>query len=436
MVKLKRPMMSDRNLKEDKNEHYIYYNSLGRRFCEGKEPLPEFEDWNASSTKDALEKFWKGMEITSSNDKGVTFTVNGKKGSLRVNGYMLILNMDDGKGESQYPLKNINNLSMADIFESLSNLLSKRGIKVTNEAKTYIPLEDFVANPEDLHPETLGRENNPNMDMEISPTDDTLEMPVLDNEESDNEYVKEYIMSRFLEMVRDSLLVCDTHPEAEPEEKEVDYDTCWDCVDDVKEDNSCDCVEFLIYLSPSYSMSKMSNIVIPIRVGKCDKMFADGTFALQVPSINFPDASMVFNDDYPENAHELYDKAIQDYIDNDISFYALTPMEPDNLQEAKAALVDYINSMAESYMEKKNLLDDSLSVKESKLLNEGRYFIVPEDTDIESDGSIERITPLGFTDLNAAKNSLLSLSDSGKFPYGLKIMDTNLTNDRTKWTLL
>jgi hypothetical protein len=92
--------------------------------------------------------------------------------------------------------------------------------------------------------------------------------------------------------------------------------------------------------------------------------------------------------------------------------------------------------MADSYQNKKMELSDALDLKGDSLLKESRYFIVPSDTDLTSDKEVNKLTPLGYTDLAIAQNELNNLADSGRYDFDLKILDTNFSNNKEKWTLV
>lgn len=182
-----------------------------------------------------------------------------------------------------------------------------------------------------------------------------------------------------------------------------------------------------IYLSPSFAIDQLSKIVLPLCISGRK---------VEMPIADIPDPDAVFDGDYSENALSEYDNAVQDYLLNDAPMSDIAVLDLDNADEVKAQVVDLINTMAGDYQKKRDGLSDSLDIDGESLLEESRYFIVPSDTDLSSDKKVKKLTPLGYTDLPIAQNELKELADSGRYNFDLKILDTNFSNNKEKWSLL
>ena len=183
-----------------------------------------------------------------------------------------------------------------------------------------------------------------------------------------------------------------------------------------------------VYLTPSYSISPVADIVIPIRI-------LNNTVSLPIADIPSPDS--VFGDTpKKDTAIQDYSKAIQDYLIRDVPFSDIAPLELDNADMIKGTLVEHINNMAEQYLSMKSALIDDMDIKGESLLKESRYFIVPDNTDLSSDKEVEKVNKIGYTDLAIARNNLRDLQDSGKYDFDLKILDTHYSNNRDKWEIL
>ena len=183
-----------------------------------------------------------------------------------------------------------------------------------------------------------------------------------------------------------------------------------------------------VYLTPSYSISPVADIVIPIRI-------LNNTVSLPIAEIPSPDS--VFGDTpRKDTAIQDYSKAVQDYLIRDVPFSDIAPLELDNADMIKGTLVEHINNMAEQYLSMKSALIDEMDIKGESLLNESRYFIVPDNTDLSSDKEVEKVNKIGYTDLAIARNNLRDLQDSGKYDFDLKILDTHYSNSRDKWEIL
>lgn len=234
--------------------------------------------------------------------------------------------------------------------------------------------------------------------------------PVMEDPTIDNSPVfQDVAKSRFMEKLSKSLIIA---PEYKGE--------C-NCLD------ACDGDLVWLYLSPSYAIDQLSDIVLPLCItGR----------KVTMPVVEMPDPNAVFGGDFSENALAEYDNAVQDYMLNDAPMSDIAMLDVDNADDVKAQVVDLVNTMADSYQNKKMELSDALDLKGDSLLKESRYFIVPSDTDLTSDKEVNKLTPLGYTDLAIAQNELNNLADSGRYDFDLKILDTNFSNNKEKWTLV
>ncbi len=234
--------------------------------------------------------------------------------------------------------------------------------------------------------------------------------PVMEDPTIDNSPVfQDVAKSRFMEKLSKSLIIA---PEYKGE--------C-NCLD------ACDGDLVWLYLSPSYAIEQLSDIVLPLCItGR----------KVTMPVVEMPDPNAVFGGDFSENALAEYDNAVQDYMLNDAPMSDIAMLDVDNADDVKAQVVDLVNTMADSYQNKKMELSDALDLKGDSLLKESRYFIVPSDTDLTSDKEVNKLTPLGYTDLAIAQNELNNLADSGRYDFDLKILDTNFSNNKEKWTLV
>ena len=201
-------------------------------------------------------------------------------------------------------------------------------------------------------------------------------------------------------------------------------------------DDKEDCGELVsVYLSPSYAMSKLSDIIVPIYVRYNDDM---KDYMLSIPAIEtVPEPLGVFNNaDYPEDAAKVYDTAVQDYLLNDVGYSDVMPLNTENVSEVKARVVDFINGLAEDYQNKKSNLNSEMQILGESLLKESRYYIVPDTTDLSSDKPVNKLNHIGYTDLDIARSDMAELMASSKYPYGLKILDTNFSSDKEDWEIL
>ena len=191
--------------------------------------------------------------------------------------------------------------------------------------------------------------------------------------------------------------------------------------------DECDHIGW-VYLTPSYSIKPVADIVIPIRI-------FNNMVSLPIADIPSPDS--VFGDTpKKDTAIQDYSKAVQDYLIRDVPFSDIAPLELDNADMIKGTLVEHINNMAEQYLSMKSALIDDMDIKGESILKESRYFIVPDNTDLSSDKDVEKVNKIGYTDLVIARNNLRDLQDSGKYDFDLKILDTHYSNNRDKWEIL
>ena len=200
-----------------------------------------------------------------------------------------------------------------------------------------------------------------------------------------------------------------------------------------EEDN---CGELIsVYLSPSYAMNKLSDIIVPVYVRYNDDL---KDYMLSLPAIEtVPEPLGVFNNaDYPEDAAKVYDTAVQNYLLNDVGYSDVMPLNTENVSEVKARVVDFINGLAEDYQNKKSNLNSDMQLLGESLLKESRYYIVPDTTDLSSDEPVNKLNHIGYTDLDIAKSDMAELMSTSKYPYGLKILDTNFSSDKEDWELL
>lgn len=428
------------------NDRIYIYNENGKRVYESVNPDTPFKGWKHPDTKEALENLVESLEILDtkdSDDKGLTFMLKGKKGNLKVNGYMLILTIDDGKGSMQFPIKNINNLKLKDVLLALKTLLNKRNIEVKNEALAYLPInnialynngslrdaieddeldiEETSKEPEDLDDYVYddGFDTVQDLEQQDEELDDIEDE--LDNTEddSDKRELDRRVVDKFIEQLNQSLLPCSGDINSKLDDNQED---------DLTND---DCTEVLYFLSPSYAMGQMSNIVVPIRI--CfNSQDLPNVISLNLPSISLPEAEMVFDSEYPEDAYIKYDKAIQDYINNDVTFSSIMPISIDNLDDCKARVIQFINELSEDYHNKKSKLDAVLNNKEddSSLLNEKRYYLIPKGTDLDS-SDVKKFT-LGYEDKPNP-----SILNELRPKYGeLEILDTKDSDDKSVWEIL
>ena len=482
-------------------KYFIEYDSDGNRVDEGyivegdnkedKEVKKEEEDkkepvdWNNKEVQDEVIKAIKGIKIDTgktSKDK-LIFTYNGKNGSLRLQGYMLVLDLDtdDDVPPTNYPVKDKNNLSVKNLLDTVKVVFSRRESinKVTenyshsdnseSDSNYYILSSDDKSQWKEIAGRSYGygskieamdrarrlARRNPEMSYGVtySPVDSSyfayetfwdaideekikvdvvdLDSPVEEEYDNDsdnrmrNESIEDHTQfhdsiavfndvakERFLSQLSDSLIIA---PECKGE-----------CM---MQDRDPDTKVIWVYLSPSYAISRLSDILVPI----CLK----GN-TLSMPMADMPSPDAVFDGNYTSDSMNDYDEEVQNFIMNDAPLSDLMELELDNADDAKARVVDVINSMSEDYQNKRNQLEDDLDLSGESLLRESRYFLIPAEVE-PSDMSMEevkKITPMGFTDLSIAQDNMKEVSDSGKYSYGLSILDTHFSNNKEKWEKL
>jgi hypothetical protein len=406
-------------------KYFIEYDSDGNRVDEGyivegdnkedKEVKKEEEDkkepvdWNNKEVQDEVIKAIKGIKIDTgktSKDK-LIFTYNGKNGSLRLQGYMLVLDLDtdDDVPPTNYPVKDKNNLSVKNLLDTVKVVFSRRESinKVTenyshsdnseSDSNYYILSSDDKSQWKEIAGRSYGYESkveamnrarrlarrNPEMSYGVtySPVDssyfayetfwdaideDKIKVDVVDldspveeeyDNDSDNRMRNESIedhtqfhdsiavfndvaKERFLSQLSDSLIIA---PECKGE-----------CM---MQDRDPDTKVIWVYLSPSYAISRLSDILVPI----CLK----GN-TLSMPMADMPSPDAVFDGNYTSDSMDDYDEEVQNFIMNDAPLSDLMELELDNADDAKARVVDVINSMSEDYQNKRNQLEDDLDL--------------------------------------------------------------------------
>lgn len=463
-----------------KNEiYFIDYDEEFNRIDEGY--ITEADDkekkvfsWKDEDVQKAVVDSIKGMEIDKSKttDKELIFKFNGKNGSLHLQGYMLVLDTDtdDKIPPTSYPVKDKGNLKLDNLLETIKTVFSRRESKKEepkeekrldeeNQKEEKTESLDTVENKdsEELKEESISEDDNKEEKIESVDAaenkeaeeqkeadfneenkeevtqdlpEDKGELTEVEESKKDNsnedlevvtESVEEHIdgvpnfrsslvfqditKERFFDQIKDSLIVA-------PEFKgDIDIERIKDPI--------------WVFLSPSYAISQISHIVVPV-------MIHDRKVSLPVADI--PEPSAVFDGEYTEDALADYGMAVQEYLLKDAPISEVLELDIDNSEEAKTLVVDLINRMAEDYQAKREQLANSLDLEGEDLLKESRYFIVPEDTDLTKE--VNKINQVGYTDLGLAKKDLEEMIDSGQFPYSLRILDTNFSKNKEKWTLL
>lgn len=386
--------------------------------------------WKDSSVHKEIEKAIEGVVVdkNATTDKELVFTYKGKKGSLHLQGYMLVLDFDtsDNVPPTNYPVKDKNNLSLDNLIASIKTVFSRRKTesRLQFEGDDQIDVLDMEVSPDEVVSDTEVIDDSENTDIDtegipnVSFDDDSDKDPEDSRIELLNSPVlKDVALSRFKEALGKSVaIIMDDNPVFPICDSEEG------CEDDGGE-------VILLYLSPSYSISPLSNIIVPF--------YIDDKLTLNVPAIDsLPDPEVVFNGEYPSNALDVYNNSVQNYIYNDIPYSSVLPIGLDNSEEAKARVVDVLNTLAEEFYNKKSQLESELDLKGNELLDESRYFLVPANSDLSSDKDIERINKLGFSDLDSAKSTLQEWANSGKYDFDLKILDTHFSNNKEKWEIL
>ena len=223
--------------------------------------------------------------------------------------------------------------------------------------------------------------------------------------------------TKLLEKLGDSLIIVS-------DSKKENLDEDMDALDDDKIDDSNIA---MICLSPSYAMNPLSTIVIPVSL--------NGRM-VSMPLADIPDPEVVFDGNYTENSMSDYDSAIQDFILKDAQKSDLMELSLDNVDDVKARIVDAINSMAEDYQNNKSKLENLLDLSGDSVLKEARYYLIPMGDDPKTMDDVKKITPMGFTDINIARDSMHDFSENGKYTDGLVILDTHFSNNNEKWEIL
>ena len=358
--------------------------------------------WKNTDVQDAIRNAIDGIVINKdkTSDKELVFTLNDKNGLIRLQGYMLILDMDteDGVPPVNYPVKNVNNLTLDDLISTIRTVFSRMESKRMDESN----IMDSINPEEDNKP--LPPMDRPNPFPPISsPVYPMHTDPVFHDIAKD----------RLFEELSKSLILVPVVPENHHPQCLSVNEPCEDML--------------FVYLSPSYAIEPKSDIVIPISLK--DRM-------VSMPVADMPDPNIVLDGVETQDPISFYDKSVQNYMTQDVPMSDIIKIELDNLNDVKGSVVNLINTMSEDYLNKKMNIEDKLEVEDGDILNESRYFIVPADTDLSEDKEVTFITPLGYTDLSIAKDGLNDLLQSGRYDSGLKIIDTNYSKNKNKWVLL
>lgn len=469
---------------KSKTESLVYFidydenfNCVNEGYLREAEEKPQAISWKDGDVQKAITDAVKGLKIDQSKttSKELIFTHNGKNGSLHLQGYMLVLDTDtdDEIPPTSYPVKDKNNLTLDNLLSTIKTVFSRResavkSVKESVKLDENAPEQFFVLRGDtvngDIHWDDLIegfdvehdaarlvdrlslRESDPDIvygytegvalgddhsvfwdaldkgwvrvTIKDSVTEKRMDEAVEDHIDyhyqdpkiDDSPVFQDVAKSRFMEALSNSLLIAPKFT-GECNNPYCDNpDVVW------------------IYLSPSYAINQLSDIVVPLCLDNR---------TLSMPCVDVPEPDAVFNGDYSENSLTDYCDTVQDFILNDAPVSEIGQLDMDNTDELKAMVVSFINSMADDYQKKQAELDKDLEINGDGVLNESRYFIVPGDTNLEStDSEVEKLTPLGFTDLTVARNELKNMADSGRYNFDLKILDTNFSNNKEKWTIL
>lgn len=335
------------------------YNRISESFClESSSKIT----WNSKSVQDKVESEIEGLKVDKENttDKELIFTYNGKRGSLHLQGYMLVLDLDteDNIPPTNYPVKDRTNLTVDNLLDSVKVVFNRRGKKE----------ESFNIEEPQLNPVLSG--------VAVDRLRDSLAKSIILVENSNRTY-KDY----------------------SPEE------VIW------------------AYLSPSYSVNPVTDIEIPIVI-KDNAVF--------IPLGEIPSYELVFLSEEP--SLEGYKEAIQNYILEDVPLSQYSMLGLDNSDYIRASIIGAINGIAEEYLNNRKELEQHLEYPEEKILEESRYFLVPEDSVIPD--NVNPINKIGFTDLSVAKEELARLIESGQYQGSLKILDTHYSDNKEKWEII
>lgn len=482
------------------SKYFIDYDEDYNRVDEGYLTESEDKEektisWKDEEVQKAITDAVKGLEVNKSKttDKELVFKYNGKNGSLHLQGYMLVLDTDtdDEIPPTNYPVKDKNNLTLDNLLFTIKTVFSRRGEALSLSENEDIKKESYVleedhsfyilmgdvadpsvglddptwnevignikgySNKEDaiLQAKAIANKNrrkysvygvtkNPidrkyfMEDIFFDAVDDgDIEIDLIDTDTKED-FVKEKRLDEVKEIIDDYVEVL---PEptlsSSPVFQDVAKERFKKLIDsslivapdlEVGEGFSDACSDVVwVYLSPSYALSKLSDIEVPICLDERK---------ISLPIVEIPDFINVFGDDKGVASVDQYEKAIQKYLVMDAPKSEIIELDLDNAEDAKATIVSFINTMAEDYQNKKSNLESFLDVEGEDLLKESRYFIVPADTDVS--GEVKKINPMGYTDLNAAREAMQEIVDSGQFAFDLAILDTNFSNNKEKWNLV
>lgn len=364
--------------------------------------------WKDLNVQKAIMDTVKGLEVDKKNttDKELIFVLNGKNGSLHLQGYMLVLDTDtdDNIPPVNYPVRDRSNLTLDNLMDTIkvvfTRLESLNKIKQEDkEVKESLATVEKRVDEDEVEGGWVEEVD------EVGSCPRCCDLSSIHNSPVFQDVAKE----RVVEKLRQSLLL------APPYEGE--------CA--IPEE---DCKEIIwVYLSPSYSIDLQSDIVIPISL-------KDRKVSLPVSGI--PSPITVFGGEEVEDPLKVYKESVQSYLLNDVPMSEIINIDMENSDDVKASVVSLVNTMAEDYLEKKMDIEKGLDTEGEGLLSESRYFIVPEDTDVSEGNEVTFLTPLGYTDLSVAKNDLNDMANSGRYTTGLKILDTNFSKNKNKWVVL
>ena len=486
--------------KKESNLYFIEYDENCNRINEGYIVEADNKDaisWDNKDVQDKIVEVIKGIEIDkdkTTKDK-LIFKYNDKNGSLHLQGYMLVLDLDtdDNIPPTNYPVKDKNNLSIDNLLDSVKTVFSRRESKITEKEKEEVKEEKEEVKEAHMWDDDV--QSDERNSVRPDPTYYVLSGDVVGEKPQWNEIVgdeegylrKEEAIAKAKELMA-----------SKPEDKSVYavtdlvdinyfiYDNFWDSLDkdEIKiiwmsdntvESRKCESFEdhvdfhdnvfhdiatgrlvdklgvslipakspsldnvsmesrmpntqvFWFYLSPSYAMQQLSDIVVPV----CLK-----DHILSMPIADMPKPDAVFNGDYTENSLYDYDDAVQDFLINDAPMSDIMEVNLDNSDEVKSRVVDVINNMAEDYQNNRSMLSSELDLVGESVLHEARYYIIPSDSSVTSMNELKKITPMGFTDLSIAKENMIELAESGKFDHDLSILDTHYSNNKDKWEVI
>lgn len=100
------------------------------RRCESAYDSVKFTSWKDSNLQNEIRKAIEGVTIdkSSTTDNELHFEYKGKKGSIKMQGYMLALDfdLDDGKPATMYPLKDKKTATIAGVLDTIKTTFSRQ----------------------------------------------------------------------------------------------------------------------------------------------------------------------------------------------------------------------------------------------------------------------------------------------------------------------